>query len=430
MMKLIVITYGILFSPLLAAEDELYPFIANSLAQSPHLESAKQAENYAQAQAAVSVAEKRPRLDLNIGAGLENSDTPNTRFSGLDTQTLIRKELHLHLEQPIYDAGKRNFQIKTRQAQLQNQQWQRLDIKNQLTLKLIKVYLQLAERQQLLELAKDDLVAHQKTEKQIEQRYKQGAGRKADVEQVASRKARATVRLLQTEGEFIEAQIQLRSLSGQDPNALKLDSRVVEQLMARLPENKKLALKTLLQHPQLQQAQAQITSNQAQYEKIRAQAAPAINLELDARHYDNIDGIRGDNQEFSAMLRLRYALYEGGGQKSKEAAALAEKAQTQADYQVVLQQLEEQLRLAWQRLETAKKRQTYLQQHEATAKAVWQSYQQQFHLGRNSLIALLDAETEWYHAHAEVIRGKYAQDLAVFTLFATLGRLYQQLESS
>ena len=405
------------------AEDELQHFIQHSLQHSPHLESAKQSEIQARAQQQAIKAEQHPQLDLNIGIGIENSDTPNTRFSGLASQTLNRQELHLHLEQNLYDAGKRHFQIEAQAAQIQSQQWQHLNIQNQLSLKLIKAYLQLAERQQLLELAKDDLVAHQKTEKQMRQRYEQGAGRKADVEQVTSRKARTTVRLLQIEGEVIEAQIQLQSLSGQDIHTLKLNSQWANTLKKYLPKNKKLALTALIEHPQLQQAQAQVDNSLAHYQQSRSHKYPQINLEIDARHYNNIDGIQGENQELSAMLRLRYNLYQGGKQQAQEAAAIAAKAQKQADYQILWQQLEEQLRLSWQHLKTSQKRQDYLQQHQASSKAVWQSYQKQFKLGRSSLIVVLDAETEWYHAHAEVIKGHYALQQAIFNLFAAIGNL-------
>jgi len=410
-----------------AVADELAELINRSLAQHPSIHSAAFAKQAEQHQHTALKAAARPQIQLLAGVGIENSDTPNTRFRQQDSQTLHPRETSLRLTQSLFDKPQQH-QVAAQSARIQQADWQQQQIANQLALRISAAYLNLAQQHKLLELAKDDLVAHQKTHKAVLQRYQHGAGRKSEPQQVASREALSAARLIQTEGEVNEKKIRYQQLTGENTDRLSLEAQTrFDYLQQHLPSDLAQAQQQLASHPQLQAAIAYTQSTQASYQQQRAKRYPELDLELNAQQYQHIDGIAGDNNSLSVMLRLRYNLYQGGANSARQQAAKARHSQAQADAGLQQRELSQDLASYWQRHETAVQRLHYLQQHVKAAFEVLQSYEQQHKLGQASLIAVLDAKTEWYNATAEQIKGDYALKQSLLGIFAGMGQLIDMI---
>jgi adhesin transport system outer membrane protein len=54
-----------------------------------------------------------------------------------------------------------------------------------------------------------------------------------------------------------------------------------------------------------------------QYDAQKSRFYPNVNVEVGRTMDNNIDGTRGHNQEWQAMVRMRYNLYNGGSDRRR-----------------------------------------------------------------------------------------------------------------
>jgi adhesin transport system outer membrane protein len=292
-----------------------------------------------------------------------------------------------------------------------------------LVLRVAEVFLEVLRRKQLLELAKDNLVIHQKIGEHIRAMEEGGAGRKADVQQSQSREALAKSLLVGAQGSLRDADTNYRRITGENPPA-DLLKPAAEIAAPALPATLEAAVDTALANsPAVKAAEAEMAAAEAAYEQSRSRYMPTVTLELGASKNDNLDGVEGANDDATAMLRMRYNLFRGGAdaayrQESAERLNAARESLSRAR-----RAAEEEARLAWNTMLTARERLEYLHSHTKSSEAVVASYKQQFKLGQRSLLDVLDSEYELYNSRVSLASARYLELLSQFRVLASQGQL-------
>ncbi len=367
-----------------------------------------------------------PSIDLQAGYGKQRSDNYTTFSRSGGAIDLDRQEASLTLTQMLFDGfDTRNESLK-RAAKLDAAAWRVQESSENMGLKAIEVFLEYFRRHELAELAKDNLVIHQKTHKQINELFTQGAGRKADVQQSESREALASSNLEHAQGFILDAEANYLKVVGEMPKNLSAPEH--QSIRENLPKNNDMALTLTSQHPTLKAFQAELEAAQAAHDQSRAPMMPRLDLELEASKNKNLDGIEYKNDDARAMLKLRYNLFKGGAHQAKMKET-AERLNLAKENLIRAQRaLEEETRLAWNALQTVGKRLNYLQQQVFSAEAVTDSYKQQFKLGQRSLLDVLDSESELYNAKSALISARYTEAFGMYRLLAATGRLLPTLK--
>ncbi len=397
-----------------------------TIANHPRQLAAQASQTAAKHRTRQAKADYLPSVDVQLGYGEEYSDNATTRVHEAEpTATLVRQEASFTLSQILFDGFHTRHETAKQTAKWQATVNAARDTANTLALEAADAYLEVLTRRGLLELAKDNLVAHQKIAEQIHSLTASGAGQRADLLQAESRLALATANLMQAEGNVRDSETAYLRAVGTPASALVEPDTV--PLAQQLPPTLEAAAHRLDTHPRLQAARLELQAAQEEFARTGAAFWPKFKLELHAAHNDNLDGSSGENIDHSAMVRMQYNLYRGGGDQAKrrEAAALIESARQEMEN--TRRTLQESLHKAWNHWQTQRKRVEPLKKHSDISLSVVQAYRQQFHLGRRGLLDVLDSEREWHAARAALLSAERAEQLGVLRLLASQGDLLARL---
>lgn len=364
-----------------------------------------------------------PRVDLVGGYGREGTDNPSGRASGdHDYETLTRSEARLSVEQMLFDGFATSSEVKRNRAVVNSRALELLGNTERTALEVAQVYLDVLRRQALVRLAEDNLRSHERIFDQINLRSQRGVGRMADLDQAEARLAQAKNNLLTEQANLADARVNFISVVGQAPEGLEAPAPV----LANLPESFESARDEMLaDNPQLRSAQADINAAEAQMAAAKSAFYPRFALELSTGANENIDGVRGHENEWQAMVRMRYNLFAGGSNKAELRARSHQANQALDIRNNALRLLTEELGLAWNALANARQQLPVAQDYVDRSGRVRDSYQQQFTLGERTLLDLLDSENEMFTAARRLEDVRFTEALTQYRIKAVTGSLLQ-----
>tara|TARA_R110000850_G_scaffold92186_3_gene195918 strand:- start:2032 stop:2754 length:723 start_codon:yes stop_codon:yes gene_type:complete len=180
-------------------------------------------------------------------------------------------------------------------------------------------------------------------------------------------------------------------------------------------------------NPDLKFAESDIKSSEAEIRATQASYYPTINLEVGASADNNIDGVDGHNDDFLAMVRLRYNLYRGGIDEGREKEAIARKAETEQRKLRFERLVEEEVRRSWSSLARSQARSEVLAAAVVANREVASTYGQEFEIGQRDLLDLLYADNELFNSRTSLVTVEYSVRFAKYRLLATMGRLNSTL---
>ncbi|UDJ80876.1 TolC family outer membrane protein [Kosakonia oryzae] len=363
-----------------------------------------------------------PSVELSAGTGWERSDNSTTRAEGYHQLDLQRNESSISVTQNLFSGFATRSEVARQTATVNSRAWTVLDTSETTALTAIQAYLDVLRGRQMVLLAEDNLKNHERIFDQITLRTEQGVGRQADYEQAEARLAQARNNLLTEQTNLDDSLANYQSVVGKEADDLVLPAKVT------IPDSLEAARKVMLQNsPLLKQADADVEATRQQYEAAKSRFYPSVNLEVARTMNDNIDGTRGHNQEWQAMVRMSYNLYNGGSDK----AALTSDAYKMKEAQDVknnaLRQLNEELRLSWNALQNAEKQVPIAKDYADRSKTVRIAYQEQFSLGDRSLLDMLDSENEVFTAQSRYIELQFIEMFTTYRINARTGTLLKAM---
>ncbi|MET4693570.1 TolC family outer membrane protein [Endozoicomonas lisbonensis] len=365
-----------------------------------------------------------PTLDWKAGIGHERLDNPRTEKAGTNEKDFRPKENALILNQNLYDGLSTTNEYRKTQ-ELQHGRKEQLRTKAEsLALEVADVYLKLLENRRQMTLAKNNLAAHERIYKLIQQRTEQGVANQSDLYQIEGRLARARANMISTRNNLEDSETQYLRLVNQAADDLTMP-RLDEQV---LPADLEQALAIALQdNPAIHASNFDLSASQYGYDQTRGAFLPSVDLSLSQRWDKDIDGHKGRHEDTKAMLTMKYNLFRGGSDSARRQEAAYRVEESHAMQQDTQRMVRETLRIAWAAMENLSAEEPYLKKHmDASAQTV-KAYQKQFELGKRTLLDLLDSENENFQAQRSyttaVHRGLYAR----YRVLNGLGHLMQQL---
>jgi adhesin transport system outer membrane protein len=274
-------------------------------------------------------------------------------------------------------------------------------------------------------VARENVAIHERTLSDVNALADAGRGRRADVTQAEARRALATSSVAQLSGELARAEAAYKYLTGRYPDTLEPPAALGPAIPGRIDEALDSVLRT---HPAVRTAEKELEAAQHDRESARARlAAPRVTVEAGASRNRDIDGVSGPNHDRYAMLRLRYNLFRGFGDSERVRETEARMDEALAEVARVRNEIERDVRQAWEALESDRSRLPQLEQYARASADVAEAYRLQFQLGQRSLLDVLNAENERFNAIGGAIAGRAAVNAGELRLLASLGRLLETL---
>lgn len=372
-----------------------------------------------------------PSIDLRAAAGPEYTNSLATRGratranGGNASSTLVRMESQLTLTQMLFDGYATTSEVERQLARTDSAAYRVDEAAEFIALDAIEVHLDVLRNQLLVDQAYDNLAAHQSILGRVRQGEQQGGGSIADVRQTEARLAAAHDVLATAIGNLRDAEARYVRVTGS--RAQELENAPAPILA--LPEGPETAAaKAATSSPTVRIARADIDVAKAELKGSRAGYYPRFDLELGAAANRQIDGIVGSDVDAEALVVMRYNLFRGGGDIAREREAFSRVNQSHQGLRKARNEAEEQARLSFNALTTARSRVEALIAQKRANAATRDAYAEQFNLGRRSLLDLLDAENEFYLAISSLTTAEFTESFAVYRVLAIVGDLLPTFE--
>ncbi|HHT9951336.1 TPA: TolC family outer membrane protein [Legionella pneumophila] len=367
-----------------------------------------------------------PSIDVTGGFGRQRSVNPTSAaIDDTPSTTLNIVESAVELRQRLFAGGGIINEVKRNQYLTQAQKWKTQGIAEDLALEITKNYFAVLLHERLYVYSIENLKAHKAVFKMIKERATAGITRTAEVDQANARLALAEANKISALADLQEVKINYAKTVGKWPENLQ-----VPRVPARksLPNNlARIIEKGLDNHPTVKSSYADIKEAKAQYDVARAAYYPEVNLVLNSSKNKNLGGLSGPNDSDTVAVRMNYNAFRGGA----DAARIRETAyQVQEAYETknrTLLELKETIRLAWNAYVASALRIQPLKQHVTASRKTRAAYQDEFKVGKRTLLDLLDSQNEYYESQIELARAENDEILSRYRILNGMGCLLKYL---
>ncbi|HBD7141789.1 TPA: TolC family outer membrane protein [Legionella pneumophila] len=367
-----------------------------------------------------------PSIDVTGGFGRQRSVNPTSAaIDDTPSTTLNIVESAVELRQRLFAGGGIINEVKRNQYLTEAQKWKTQGIAEDLALEITKNYFAVLLHERLYAYSIENLKAHKAVFKMIKERATAGITRTAEVDQANARLALAEANKISALADLQEVKINYAKTVGKWPENLQVPNVPVRK---SLPNNlARIIEKGLDNHPTVKSSYADIKEAKAQYDVARAAYYPEVNLVLNSSKNKNLGGLIGPNDSDTVAVRMNYNAFRGGA----DAARIRETAyQVQEAYETknrTLLELKETIRLAWNAYVASALRIQPLKQHVTASRKTRTAYQDEFKVGKRTLLDLLDSQNEYYQSQIELARAENDEILSRYRILNGMGCLLKHL---
>lgn len=361
-----------------------------------------------------------PSLDLSADAGRERID----KEFGDDTVD-NRYDAGIRLTQLLTDFGATTGAIKKAALQLTRAKSQLESVQQEVLLDGLKAYINVLRARERLNYAL-------RSEERIkdltgieEILVAKGAGLSSDVLQAKSQLAGARALRVRSRGELEVALNRFKAVFHYRPGKKKIKSFSPAPSPKNLIPNElltavDLALKS---NPQLEMTRLDVNIADKDITIRRASFFPRLNLFAEARTKENDEGVEGYRNEASAGVELRYNLFRGGGDLAAVQSAQANKSAASNQLQDAGRLVEEQVRNAWDNLNTMRRNAALLEDQAAIVREFLELAKRERKMGTRSLLDVLNGEVNYINALSSTVAAQKDTKIAAYTLLFAMGQL-------
>ncbi|MCZ6467298.1 MAG: TolC family outer membrane protein, partial [Alphaproteobacteria bacterium] len=361
-----------------------------------------------------------PQIDLRAGVGPEwtrnTTVKPNT--------TLTRYESRVTLQQRVFDGFEAQSE-KERQAARIDAAASRVRERSEfLGLNAVEFYLDVLRTTAIVEQAVANMQAHKRILGSVRTRFRGGQSGVGDVHQAEARLANAEGDLIETRRTQREAVIRFQRVVGQEPEDLVRPAMDESALPGSSFEAVEIGLQN---NPTVKLAQADVDVSKAEISATKSDFWPAVDLELSASANKNLDGVRGSNNDASALVVFSYNLYRGGIDEAEKFEFVERHAESLERLSTLKRAVAEDVRQSWNGMTKARERLGALNDQVVADEKVVIIYRQEFQIGQRDLLDLLDSENERFNSRIRAITADYTAQFGGYRVLASMGQLLNVL---
>ena len=393
----------------------------NALADNPDVQERWKAFRAAVQAKPAARAAWLPQVDLQASIGRQS------RSPSATSGTFPIDATRLTLNQLLFDGGVASSAM--RQADLEQVlAFQELmAASEQVSLNVLRAYANVLRARDLVQIATDNYVEHQRTVDLMNERVTATVGRRSDLEQATGRLALAESALVEESIALHNANTRyLRAVGQLPPDRLPawpetlglgaLPASAVDTLRQGLPGN-----------PTLLAALGNWRSREEAAAGRQAIFMPRIEGRIELGQSKNDNGTLGRYRDDLAEVLLRQNLYRGGADAARRAQFNALALRAQAQFEQTCREVRQSLSVAYKDVATLNEQLTLQDTQRLAVDRTREGFRQQFDIGQRTLLDLLDTQAEFFATERTWINTRYDQLIAQARTLATMGRLVTTL---
>ncbi|MEJ2058576.1 MAG: TolC family outer membrane protein, partial [Desulfofustis sp.] len=333
-------------------------------------------------------------------------------------------EATISLRQNVFRGFADQGEVARQEARVKSSAYLLQGTSEDLALNAARVYLNVLRKQELKDVADENLEIHLRIADQIRLRSDSGVSSQADTEQIQGRLSLAQTNVVVAETNLLDAQTEYLRVVGQLPANLTMPLPPNSKMPASLEE---ATLRALEANPILKSAMADLDAREQQYEVAKAPYYPILDIELDQRWEDDLDRIDSEREYWSALGRVRYNLFNGWRDQGRKAETLEQVSEAREIRNNTERQVVQSMRLSWRAYMSVMDRIEYLRNYIDSANATAEAYSKQFDIGKRTLLDVLDGQAEAINARVDFIDAQFDGLFAQYRILNATGQLVNQL---
>ncbi|MGI9372538.1 MAG: TolC family outer membrane protein [Hyphomicrobiales bacterium] len=367
-----------------------------------------------------------PRVDLEASIGGEIRNNRSTRAAGAlgskydQDHVFLRRQASVVVRQLLFDGFGTDAEIERQASRVDGASYRVLERSEFIALAVIREYLDILRLRKVLAFSRQNIAYHREVLTKINQGTAGGSISVADRQQAEERLFSARARLEEAKEEFKAANSRFIRLVGRDAGKMsrpKSIRRVIpkdlNQAIGRARQN----------HPSLKLARADIDAAAALVKAAESRYYPRVLLEGRGRLGNDLDGTPGVDNDAQANVVVEWNIFNGGIDKANREEQIRRVDETRMSLHRVSREIEEGVRLSWDRKTLQSRRLAQLRQQSAMTERLIDSYTEQFRIGQRSLLDVLDTQNTRLFSNIAVVTAETAVNFAEYRLLASTGTL-------
>lgn len=362
-----------------------------------------------------------PKLEVFGNVGPEYVDTPS-RTSYDDPYYRGADTAGIKATQRLFDGFQTDASVDAAKQAKRGSDAKLRATRQEVLLEGASAYMDVLRQVHVVQLSRDNEKNIQEQLHLEDERVRRGAGMAVDVLQAKHRLQIAKERRVAAEGEFQNAVSRYTQVWGRPPEVggMTEPQPLVKLIPASLDEAILIAGR---ENPNLESGGAAIAEAQERRRAAESGYYPDVDLVGRMAYEHNHDALTGTRRDWSLLLQANWELFSGFRTQSQVAQASLQHAASQDRYQNISRKTQEEVKIAWNSMQTARERLELLENAVNLAGEVWEARRKQREAGRIDVIDVLDAETDIYTARINYTAAFFDFRLAVYKLLKAMGRL-------
>ena len=286
----------------------------------------------------------------------------------------------------------------------------------------VSIYLEVLRNLRLIRLAGDNEATIQRQFELEDERVRRGAGITLDVLEAKKRLQVSKERRVAFDGALRDSRSRFNQVFGHEP---VIDDMIMPTPpLGLVPENVDVAIDSAMQwHPAIRNSETRIDIARKQRTIAKSAFYPSVDLVAEWSYEDDLAAVRGSRRDYTAKVQANWDLFNGFATRAGVARASHDYLSSIDSSNFVKRKIAEETRLAWSGLDTSRRRVTLLQNAVNIAAEVFSGRRKLREAGKETVINVLDAESQMFDARIQLVAAQHDARTAVYRLLAAMGQL-------
>ncbi len=353
--------------------------------------------------------------------GPELVENNATRAVGEDF-TGRRDRLRLSLTQNLFNGFGDSARLRAAENETAAVTAQFEVTKQAVLLEGVAAYIDVVRGRRLIEIARLNEENIQRQFQLEDERVRRGAGIAVDVLQAKSRLQIAKERRVAFEGRLRLAIARYIQVFGQAPELEAMeDTRPAETLVPKSLDDALASARK--NNPDAWINQFSARADAARRDAARSAFYPTVDLVGSAEYENDANGTSGSEKTYAVFLRGRWEFFSGFRSQAQLLAAARTLEASNARHSFSRRRVDENMRIAWENLETQRKRVELLRNAAQIAEEVLIARRRLRFAGKETALNVLDAEAEVFTARINLADADYDSRIAAYGALRATGLL-------
>lgn len=365
-----------------------------------------------------------PRVSMNGDIGVEKIDSPSTRSStpGGKKWSRAHNIAGLTVSQNLYNGNLTQSTYKKAQLTTNIAQTTLEGTRQNTIFQGTVSYINVLRQRRLIELSRNNELNIHRQLNLEDERVQRGSGIAVDVLQAKSRLQLSKERRVSFEGQLEDAVSTYTQTFNHAPDIDAMTDP--EPPIEMIPSDLETAIRVAREkNPAVSNSNASIEVARESRQAVLSEYSPIVDMVGSWNYEKHKNSTLGTRRDYNVGVKASWDLFTGFTTQAGLAQAAYDYSAGLDNFDLATRKVIEQTRLSWQALITARERLTLLENAVNIAGEVYDSRKKLREAGKETVINVLDAESEVNNAQINFTTAAYDELISVYQLMLSMGQL-------